>query len=152
MSLSSTIDDRYRLKPHDLGRQERVVTIQNVSRQGLEQLAPVLHLHEYAEKRLLLEPVNCRELIAITGTANQAEWIGHQILLAAQSDRDQLRIHLFSPQTPSSTSRHRGAPRSAVPLPENFRTSLLLLLLLCFIFIVALVLNDNSPFWQWLGM
>ncbi|MCB0061140.1 MAG: hypothetical protein KDE19_03460 [Caldilineaceae bacterium] len=149
MSISPIIDHRYRLQPHDLGRREPVVTIQNVSQQGLETVAPLLHLREFPEKRLLLEPVQCQELAQITGTSLPEAWIGEQIRLAVQSDRDQLRIHLFPAHIPPSQATGHTPP---IPVPENLQSSLLLFLVLCLIFLFAFLLDDNSVIWQWLGM
>ena len=53
MSLSPIIDDRYRLKPADIGRAILRVTIRNVSLQGVETLCPVLHLGESS--------INCKQ-------------------------------------------------------------------------------------------
>ena len=149
MSISPVIDARHRLQPHDLGRQEQVVTIRNVSRQGLERLAPLLHLREIRDKRLLLDPIQCQELAEITGTTNQADWIGRQVLLVVQSDRDQLRIHLLLPHSSGAKMRLTSM---ANRMPDTMRTSLLLFMLLCLLFLAAAALNDNSVFWQWLGL
>lgn len=149
MSISPAIDRRYRLEPRDLGRQEQIVTIQNVTHQGLESLAPLLHFHEIPSKKLLLEPIQCQELAAITGTTHQAAWVGHRVLLAAQSDRDRLRIHLFSPTAPKAS---RTTARARPLLPANLQQSSLLLLLLILLLLAAFALNENSPFWQWIGL
>ncbi len=158
MSISPVIDSRYRLHPHDLGRRERVVTIQNVSQQGVEVVAPLLHLREFPGKLLLLEPIQCQELAQITGTTHQPAWIGHQVLVAAQSDVDRLRIHLFDPtvlsdqiQPPPRHPARRFRTHSPRQFAETLRGSLLLLLLLGLLFIAAAALNDSSPFWQWIG-
>ena len=132
MSISPVIDTRYRLGPRDIGRQDRMVTIQNVSWQGLEILTPLLHLREFPTKRLMLEKVQQQELIRITGSPRAEDWIGHTLLLAVRSDQDQLRIHLYPMQiVPTQIhSRARVERSSPVQVPQSLRATLLLLLIL----------------------
>jgi hypothetical protein len=149
MSISPIIDSRYRLNPHDIGRQDRVVTIQNVSWQGLETLTPLLHLREFPTKRLALEKIQQQELWQITGSRRAEDWIGHTLLLAAQSDRDQLRIHLYPLQP--STARYT-ALSPTIRVPESWRATALLLLILLLLFLLVPLLDQSDLLWQWLGL
>ncbi|MEZ4673250.1 MAG: hypothetical protein R2932_03275 [Caldilineaceae bacterium] len=93
-----------------------MVTILNVSGQGLERVAPLLHLREFPNKRLLLDPIQQQEIQEITGALQWEEWIGHTLMIAARSDRDQLRIH-FYPAPAQTTAQTKGT--SLVQIPDS---------------------------------
>lgn len=154
MSISPIIDNLYRLGPHDIGRQDRMVTIQNVSWQGLETLTPLLHLREFPTKRLRLEKVQQQELVRITGSPRAEDWIGHTLLLAVRSDKDQLRIHLYPLQIVPTQNRlgTRMEWSSTVQVPQSLRASLLLLLILLLLFLMVPLIEQSDILWQWLGL
>jgi hypothetical protein len=81
MTRSRVIDQRYRLQAKDIGSTPVVVTICNVSFQGLEQLTPLLHFTGYPGKVLAPDQQQCRDLVRLTRSALCSEWIGHTILL-----------------------------------------------------------------------
>lgn len=140
MSLSPAIDTRYRLTPRDLGRRDYVVTITNVSWQGVETLTPLLHLKEFPQKRFLLDAVQQQELITILGTYRTDAWIGQQITIAAQSDSDQLRIHIFD--QPTAPSAHKPRLATAVRIPDNLGITVLLVFVLILLFLLVALLDQ----------
>jgi len=147
-SISPIIDRRYRLTPQDLGRHDHVVTIRNVSWQGVETLSPLLHLHEFPTKRLALDAIQQQELIQILGTYHTEDWIGEQVIIAAQSDHDQLRVHLFPP---TSAARNRKALLpTEIHLPDSMKATVILLLILFVLFLLVALLDQSDGFWQWL--
>ena len=159
MSTAPVIDIRYRLRPEDIGRSGVYVTIQNVSWQGVEQLAPLLHLREFPSKRLLLDPQQQQTLIQITGNTETRAWIGQVLLLqvvaapevstetALDKPADPWRIQLFSPtQMPTTLVR----PRLPWQFSDQTRKTLLLLLLLLLLFLAVTILDSSESAWQWL--
>jgi len=154
MSISPVIDSRYRLGPRDIGRQDRVVTILNVSWQGLETLTPLLHLREFPTKRLMLEKEQQQELIKITGKLRAEEWIGHTLLLAVRSDHDQLRIHLYPLQqvSPAQDGGRQSGPSPVVKVPQSFRATLFLVLILLLLFLLVPLMEQSDILWQWFGL
>ncbi|MCB0104956.1 MAG: hypothetical protein KDE53_03590 [Caldilineaceae bacterium] len=147
MSLSPTIDSRYRLTPRDLGRRDHLVTIQNVSWQGVETLTLLLHLREFPTKRLVLDAIQQQELIHIVGTYHTTEWIGRQILIAAQSDSDQLRIHLFAVTAPPQKPQLHIP--TEIPIPENIGATVILLLILLLLFLLVALLEQSDSLLGW---
>lgn len=159
MSTAPVIDIRYRLRPEDIGRSGRYVTIQNVSWQGVEQLAPLLHLREFPSKRLLLDPQQQQTLMQITGSTETRTWVGQVLLLQVvavpetgtttplETNADLWRIQLFSPtQMPTILAR----PRLPWQLSDQTRKTLLLLLLLLLLFLAVTILDSSESAWQWL--
>ena len=144
MSISSVIDERYRLHPRDLGRSSLQVTIQNVSWQGVEQLNPLLHLREFAQKRLLLNQRQMQRLIEIIGSSLDHDWIGHTIQLRAEYDDGELIIALYPM---AATHEHFTPQHPLFQLHETTRT-LLLLALLGLLFGLVFLLENSTTFWQ----
>jgi hypothetical protein len=95
MSISNSVDKRYRLYASDLTGRPRRVVIANVTYQGLEEVNPVLHFAGQS-KRLVLTPAQCRQMITLTGTAHFTEWIGLPIVLKPDAT-DSGAIELASP-------------------------------------------------------
>ena len=137
MSISPIIDERYRLRPEDVGRSGIYVTVQNVSWQGVEQLHPLLHLREFPQKRLLLTQQQVESLIEITSSSLADEWIGQRLVLVATYDDGEPVIMIrLAPLA-------KGAPigwRLPLHLEETGRTHLLLLLL-ALIFLLVFLLD-----------
>ncbi len=156
MSTAPVIDTRYRLRPEHIGRSGVFVTIQNVSWQGVEELAPLLHFREFPSKRLLLDPQQQQALMQITNSTETRAWIGQVLLLQVVATvptddtakpRDPWRIQLFAPtEKPFTLSR----PRLPGQFSNNTRTSLLLLLLLLLLFLAVAILDSSESVWQWL--
>lgn len=80
MSLSETIDEKYRISVADLGGRAQRLVIANVSYQGVEEMHPVLHF-EGLTKRLVLTSSQCYDMIRLTHTAIPSDWIGETIIL-----------------------------------------------------------------------
>jgi len=80
MSLSEIVDAEYRLQPADLPVRPSRVVIANVTYQGVEQLAPVLHF-EGMTKRLVLSPDLVQRVVNLTGTPIFSRWIGITLIL-----------------------------------------------------------------------
>lgn len=156
MSTAPVIDIRYRLRPEHIGRSGVYVTIQNVSWQGVEQLAPLLHLREFPTKRLLLDSAQQQALIHITGSSEPQAWVGQVLLLqiGATAPDDEARaqaspwcIQLFPPAQRAVTI---ARPRLPWLLSDNLRTTLILLLLLLLLFLAVTMLESSDRAWQWL--
>jgi hypothetical protein len=137
MSISPIIDERYRLRPEDVGRSGIYVTVQNVSWQGVEQLHALLHLREFPQKRLLLTQQQIQSLIEIAGSTLIQDWIGQRLVLVAEYDDGEpvVTIRLAPP-----TKRAPIGWRPPLHLEETGRT-LLLLLLLALIFLLVFLLD-----------
>jgi len=144
MSISSVIDERYRLHPRDLGRSSIQVTIQNVSWQGVEQLNPLLHLREFPQKRLLLNQRQMQRLIAIIDSSLDRDWIGHTIQLRAEYDDGKLIIALY----PMATTHEYFAPKRPHSRIHESRSTLLLLGILALLFVLVFLLENSTTFWQ----
>ena len=80
MSISEIVDQEYRLQPADVAGRPRRLVIANVSYQGVEQLAPVLHF-EGMTKRLVLSADSVRDLVNLPGTPIFSNWIGITVVL-----------------------------------------------------------------------
>jgi len=156
MSTAPVIDVRYRLRPEHIGRSGVYVTIQNVSWQGVEKLAPLLHFREFPDKRLLLDPQQQQTLIQLTGSTETQVWIGQTLLLQvvaappapeATAHAEPWRIQLFAPTAKPTTL-------ARPPLPWQFsahtRKTILLFILLILLFVGVTVLESSEGIWQWL--
>lgn len=83
MSLSVLVDDGYRLDPADLRGKPNLVTISNVSYQGVEAMNYVLHF-EGIPKRLTLSRAQWQQLAETTGSIAWRDWIGAKVIVAPQ--------------------------------------------------------------------
>ncbi len=81
MSISETIDEKYRLHVDDLSGRDRRLVVSNVSYQGIEEMRPVLHF-EGLTKRLVLTRDQGFEMVRLTHTPVPAYWIGQTVLLS----------------------------------------------------------------------
>jgi hypothetical protein len=141
MSISPIVDERYRLRPSDLGRASVQVTVQNVSWQGVEQLHPLLHLREFPQKRLLLNQPQVQSITEIVGSTLAHDWIGHRLVLAVQYQVGEPVIQLYSA---APTNLEPPSWRPTRHLSERGRTLLLLLLLVLLFVLVFLLDNANT--------
>jgi hypothetical protein len=103
MSTSPIVDANYRLHPIDLQGIARQVVIANISFQGVENMAPVLHFVGQT-KRLVLSADQVRQMIDITGTSLFPQWIGVTIILQPQASQGQASI-LLKAVTPYQRGR-----------------------------------------------
>jgi hypothetical protein len=112
MSISYFVDQKYRLQPADLQGRPRRVVIANVTYQGLEDARPVLHFVGQT-KRLVLNADQTRQLIALTGSAHFADWVGRPIVLQPPR-HDTSAIQIVEPSVstrampPQRTEEQRG--------------------------------------------
>jgi hypothetical protein len=104
MSISPIVDADYRLQPADLAGSARRVVISNVTYQGVEEMAPVLHFAGQT-KRLVLSHEQVEQMLDITGTILYPRWIGVPILLFPPAAIDGAQI-----QIKAVTARQRGSP------------------------------------------
>ncbi len=81
MSISETIDEKYRLHVDDLSGRDRQLIVSNVSYQGIEEMRPVLHF-EGLTKRLVLTRDQGFEMVRLTHTPVPSDWIGQTVLLS----------------------------------------------------------------------
>ncbi len=147
MSISPVIDAHYRLQPKDVGRGQVQVTIQNVSWQGVERLQPLLHLREFPQKRLLLNPWQVQNLIEIVGSALDRDWIGHTIILSVEHGIDEPVI-VFHAVARTSIPGVLSIPwQPRLHIPAQWRT-LLLVLVLALLFALVFLLDNSDTFWQ----
>ncbi len=132
------------------------MTIQNVSWQGVEELAPLLHFREFPSKRMLLDPQQQQALMRITNSTETRAWVGQVLLLQvvatlptddAAKPRDPWRIQLSAPTEKPVTL---ALPRLPGQFSNNTRTTLLLLLLLLLLFLAVAILDSSESVWQWL--
>jgi len=143
MSLSPIVDQRYRLKPTDIGQATLRVTIQNVSFQGVEELKPVLHLVEFPTKRFVVDRAQCQALIRLTGSPLLLDWIGHQIDLKTITAEEQTNILIAAPQAAHwPWQQVQSSTRAGNYQP--LWTSILLLIVLLLIFGAAYALDNGD--------
>jgi hypothetical protein len=146
-SLSPIIDERYRLKPTDIGYATLRVTIKNVSLQGVEHLSPVLHLGEFPNKRLVIDSTQCQVLIRLTGSPLFVDWIGQEIDLKTNMHEGQTDITISAPQTENNLHHPTRWPKRTTAR-HQLGPSLLLLGLLLLIFSAAYALDNGGAVWQ----
>ena len=96
MSLSETVDEKYRISVDDLDGHARRLVIANVSYQGVEEMRPVLHF-EGLTKRLVLTSNQSHDMIRLTHTAIPSDWIGETVNLRPEHSGDDRIIKIDSP-------------------------------------------------------
>lgn len=95
ISLSDTIDIRYRLQPQDLGGRPRPVLVRNVTLEGIEVLTPLVHFEGLA--RPLALDLDQRMQIADIARSNLlVDWIGLPLVLRPERNRGFETIRLVS--------------------------------------------------------
>lgn len=104
MSRSRVVDQRYRLQAQDLGATSVVVTICNVSYQGLEQLTPLLHFDGYPGKIFAPDQQQCSDLVRLTHSKLCSEWVGHTILLRTTQQYGVKTLVIDAPLTAAVTT------------------------------------------------
>lgn len=112
MSLSVLVDDGYRLDPADLRGKPNLVTITNVSYQGVEEMNYVLHF-EGIPKRLTLNHAQWQQLAETTGSIAWRDWIGRQVLVAPQSTAGVTTIAIL-PATGNARRLEMGRAESKI--------------------------------------
>ena len=100
MSRSQIVDQHYRLQSADLQGVPVQAMITAVSFQGLEELAPILHLADGSFKRLALTPEQRQALIRVTQSTFCADWVGCQIELQPSVEQGHARLLIVVPGSP----------------------------------------------------
>lgn len=137
MSLSPLVDERYRLTLADLEGRPRRLRVANVTTQGVEELVPVLHF-EGTTKRLVLTPAQSRQLIAITGSAIFANWIGQTLVLQPRRSGGEMQINI---QPPDGPIRGHSLPAPRTDDQRGWRLTLIVVGLLALASLVAIAFN-----------
>jgi hypothetical protein len=104
MSISPIVDENYRIQAADLQGLARQVVIANVTYQGVEAMAPVLHF-EGLSKRLVLAPEQVNQIVEITGTTLFRQWIGRAIILQPRITKTESAIFIKA-----VTAKQQGQP------------------------------------------
>lgn len=104
MSLSEVVDTQYRIHVADLRGQEWEWRVVNVSYQGVEKMAPVLHLDGLL-KRFVLDAEQSRQMMSLTSSPMPEEWIGAKIRVAPAKLGDNGTIVITAVELSSHRSR-----------------------------------------------
>ena len=142
MQISSTspiVDQRYRLTPADLQGRSAVVTIMNVTLQGVEELHPVLHF-DTIRKPLVLDPRQCDDVAHLTRSTIMQEWIGARLLLMPRLGDAGPTIELRGEQARIEDQPLYRPPVTARP---GWGTVAVALLILVILIVMALIENST---------
>src|SRR5215213_8561723 len=104
MSISPIVYENYRIQAADLQGLARQLVIANVTYQGVEAMAPVLHF-EGLSKRLVLAPEQVNQLVEITGTTLFRQWKGRAIILQPRVTKAESTIFIKA-----VTAKQQGQP------------------------------------------
>ncbi len=141
MSRSQIVDQHYRLQSADLQGMPVRTVITAVSFQGLEELAPVLHLANGSFKRLALAPEQREALIQVTQSTFCDDWVGCQIELHP-SPADLL---ILAPGTP----RQRYRPNlRALPKALTIGRAIWPLLLVGLVLLLVFLLERSETLFE----
>lgn len=144
------MESRYRMQPTDLFHGPAWLTIANVSYQGVERLRPVLHFAEHG-KRLILNPRQCDELAALTGSAVPREWIGRRVVLEPYEDEGGPSIAILSSMPRRLFRPPRRRQIDPAVRAKQRRTTLALLLITVSLLAAVAYLEQSPAFWQWVA-
>lgn len=147
MARVTVVEQRYRLQPSDLGGAPQRVQITEVSFQGLEELAPVLHFAGGAIKHLVLDARLRRELFELTGSSLCSDWVGQTIELQPTWADGEPMLRIRAPSTPKPLMEQTARLRSRIRLNGRALWPLLLLALA----LAALIwLEQSDAAFQWI--
>ncbi len=124
------------MQPDDLAGERVEATITNVTIEGLESLAPVLHFDRIA-KPMNLTPGDADDLAHITQSAVMEEWIGQTISIAPIETDDGVRLAIF-PTTLRTLTEPIARPPHIESRLRQWRSilyALLVLLIMLFVFL-----------------
>jgi hypothetical protein len=108
ISISDTIDIRYRLQPQDLGGQPRPVLVRNVTLEGVEMLTPLVHFEGLA-RPLALDLEQRMQIADIAHSNLLVDWIGLPLILRPERQGAFETIRL----APAQGRRARPLPLSS---------------------------------------
>ncbi len=152
-SISPIVDAKYRIQPADLEGVARQVVIANVTYQGVEEIAPVLHFVGQT-RRLVLSPDQVEQMINIARTAHFPLWIGISIILQPHKTKNESVILLKAvnskqhaqPMPQYSSEDYRGWTLALLIVGVLLATSILFALLnVSTILTVLQQLRDTWP-------
>ena len=140
MSISPTVDENYRLRAADLEGLARQVEIANITYQGVEEMAPVMHFVGQS-KRMVMSPEQVNEMLEITGTVLAPKWVGTRILLQPHESGGEFYIRIEP-----LTAKQRGRPMPTY-VSEDRRGWILALSVVIIILVASLIIAslDLSP-------
>lgn len=95
MSLSDTIDQRYRMLPADLNGRARQVIVRGVAVEGVEFVTPLVYF-EGVGRPLALDADQRMEMARIARSTILSDWIGAALVLQPVRERGQDRIRLHA--------------------------------------------------------
>ncbi|MCB9137440.1 MAG: hypothetical protein H6642_03735 [Caldilineaceae bacterium] len=144
MTRAPVVDQRYRLRPEDLGGRSLTATVSNVTLQGLEQMQPVLHFTRI-DKRLPLDDEQCDAMARCTGQAILEAWIGRRITLTPEAGDDGPTIRITAPDAAATESA--GLPTVRAEARWSWRQPLLLILLLALAYFAVYLLDNGAQLW-----
>lgn len=139
------VETRYRLQPGDLPAAGLQATVKQVTRQGVEQVTPVLHL-DGAPRPLLLDDENVRRMSALAGSPLHEDWLGVALTLVAASEEGEQVIRIYGAGASPAPARPLRAPRG------QWRAALLLLLLLGLAFGAVYLVENWGQNWPIPGL
>ena len=131
MSQSEVVEARYRIHAADLQGRQRKWVVSNISYQGVEDMAPVLHI-EGMSKRFVLDPEQSRQMMSLTNTLMPDEWVGATIRVAPVAAADSDKIVITAADLP-----RRSAPFTVTWTARLALTALLIVVLVAVAYAVA---------------
>lgn len=143
IASGTVVERRYRLQADDLIAGPVVVTITNVTVEGLETLRPVIHFDKL-DKPLVLDPGSANDLAHLTRSAVMEEWIGHSVQLAPVEGPDGLALAFLLPAAPTPTVARLTRP--AQEQRSRRSQAWLMALVLGLIFLAVYLLENTSLF------
>lgn len=150
MSLSETVDEKYRIGIDDLEGRARRLVIANVSYQGVEEMRPVLHF-EGMNKRLVLSASQSTDMIRMTHTAIPSDWIGESVVLRPERSGSHHFIKIDSPSARPRGFLLEGPTWVAQRFQRAFTVAAILAAIACVLWAGFRYGNDLLPLLQsWL--
>jgi hypothetical protein len=136
MSLSETIDTKYRLHPADLGGRARTVLVSRITFDGIEELTPLVHFEGMA-RPLALSGEQRIQMAHIARSLILADWIGMALVLRPVRSGGEETIQLHG--TEESVRAYPVRAWRTVRLLPPLRWQMLLRMLLIALLLLALL-------------
>lgn len=136
----SVVEDRYRLRAHDLVDGAVEATIVNVTVEGLETLRPLLHF-DRVHKPLALDPGTANDLARVTGSAIFEDWIGETVKLAPDDGPSGLQVAILAPNSPAPVT---AQPSHHVQEQRRQRARSLMVIFVVVLIFLAVYLMENA--------
>lgn len=136
MAHSDVVETKYRIHADDLQGQPREWVIANISYQGLEEMAPVLHIQGLA-KRFVLDPEQSRQMTSLTHTPMPDAWVGATIRVAPIAAKDEAAILITSADLPNQRRIYSFRTLASAGTGRLIATVFLLAVLIALAFALA---------------